>query len=89
MTPEQGAAIARAALAAARAQDPAIETTAGLAIAHDCLERLAGDPSLAAPELARRCVADDPQADASWVNYLAQAVRARVQRPGAAGPTEP
>lgn len=60
-------------VAAARVQDPSIEA-APAAVLAQWLEREAAEhPELDAVDLARKCVAAHPEADASWVNQLARA----------------
>jgi len=60
-------------LLVARQQDPSIEPTAGADILRACLDELAAHPDADAAEVARRCVAHNPTADASWVAHLARA----------------
>lgn len=61
-------------IAAARADDPSIEAEAALPVARHCLRLLRADPHLSTAELARRCVAELPNADVSWVNHISRAV---------------
>ena len=62
-------------LQAAAVQDPSIGPGA-VRVARRCLAIHAADRSLDASELARRCVAELPDADASWVAHIARAVTA-------------
>jgi hypothetical protein len=61
-------------LNAAALQDPSIGGAAAERIARTCLTIAAAHPDADAAELARRCVAQLPDADASWVAHIAPAV---------------
>jgi cobalamin-dependent methionine synthase I len=64
----------------ARQQDPSIEPKAGAEILRVCLDELARDPDATASDIARRCVAREPTADASWVSHLARAAVTTLAR---------
>ena len=64
---------AEAILQIARQQDPSIEPKVAAEILRVCLDELAHDPGATAAEIARRCVAREPDADASWVSHVARA----------------
>jgi hypothetical protein len=54
-------------------QDPSITGAHAEQIARRCLAIYA-ERAVDAPELARRCVAELPNADASWVAHIARAI---------------
>lgn len=58
----------------ARAHDPSIEDVGGMELARACLQLLREHPDADAAELARRCVAAYPEADASWASHIARVV---------------
>ena len=61
-------------LAIAAAEDPSLNTTAALPLLEVCL-RIADElPTADASEIARRCVAECPHGDVSWIVHLARAV---------------
>jgi hypothetical protein len=58
----------------ARSADPSIDPAGGAAVARGCVDLLAAEPSLDAPELARRYLTEHADADASWVAHIARAL---------------
>ena len=55
------------------AQDPGLPYDTALALALGCLRHLGDLKELDAPELARRCLAEDPRSDASAAAVVAKA----------------
>lgn len=55
------------------AQDPGLPYETALALALGCLRHLDVVGELDAPELARRCLSDDPRSDASAAAVVAKA----------------
>ena len=65
--------LVRSVVAKAAAQDPSINGVAAHELAAYCLLAAESQPGADAAEIARRCVAQHPEADASWVIHLARA----------------
>lgn len=59
---------------AARASDPSIEDFGGMELARTCVQLLRRHPDADAAEIARRCVAEHPDVDASWASHIARVV---------------
>lgn len=55
----------------ARIADPSVEEGPGLILARLAVAALVDEPGLSAVDLARRLVAEHPEADPSWVNVIA------------------
>ncbi|MDQ6650837.1 MAG: hypothetical protein M3Z02_12090 [Actinomycetota bacterium] len=82
--PAPGAAFdAEAVAQRAVSQDPGLPFETAMALALGCLRHLSGVGELDAPELARRCLADDPRSDASAAAVVAKAAVDHVRSSGA------
>lgn len=61
-------------LALAAVDDPSLDAARALPLLNTCLAMAEEDPAADAAEIARRCVTEHPDADASWIAHLARAV---------------
>lgn len=58
----------------ASGSDASIQGPEAVNVAADCIRTAEEHPDLDADELARRCVAANPDADASWICHLARVI---------------